>query len=193
LRPVASYFSGTAVRFGNSFNNPSLAALPGWETSDPLDPVKADPSCGGASPLVCEYTAIKPSVAIIMLGTNDSTGNETPEFVQANLEELVNKSIEMGVIPVLTTVPWNSYHDPQEYNAIIIQTARAHDIPLINYWAAMEQLPNHGVGDDGVHPTISANGHGANFSASGLQHGYNLRNLITLQMLDALWRQVLSY
>ncbi|MBN1426760.1 MAG: hypothetical protein JXB07_00150 [Anaerolineae bacterium] len=191
LAPVAGYFSKEIARTGNSFHSYSLASYGGWTVNDLLNPAKADPVCAGSAPLDCEYYHVKPSVAIIMIGTNDCTGHIPLDAYQADLNRVVEISIEKGVIPVLTTIPWTSYNDAGQYNAVIMATARAHDTPLIDYWAAMEKAPNHGVSGDNVHPSIPPDGNCANFSAENLKYGYTIRNLVTLQMLDALWRQVL--
>jgi hypothetical protein len=75
--------------------------------------------------------------------------------------------------------------------AQIAAVARAYDIPLINYYAAMKSLPNLGLSGDGGHPSEPPDSRFAVFDEAHLQYGYVLRNLITLQMLYELWRQVL--
>ena len=60
----------------------------------------------------------------------------------------------------------------------------------------MIQLPNNGLEADGVHPSYPPDTIGqweaaANFVGENLQYGYNMRNLSALQVLDALWRQVI--
>jgi hypothetical protein len=57
----------------------------------------------------------------------------------------------------------------------------------------MDPLPNHGVSEDGVHPSIPPDNNPANFSDDNLRYGYTMRNFTALQALDAIWRQVLSY
>ena len=193
LAPASRYFMQVKARTGNSFNNDTLAAFPGWEAIDLTDSSKALSGCLGHAPLDCELMQTKPSVAIIMIGTNDSTGHEDLAWFQGYIDLIIEKCIEAGVIPVMSTVPWNAYEDIAPYNAAIIESARAHDVPVLDTYGAFETLPNHGVGEDGVHPTVPPNGNTADFSSSGLNYGYNMRNLITLQMLDAIWRQVLSY
>lgn len=193
LSPAAGYFSSEKARSGNSFNNYSLAAYAGWTAADLLNPAKSDGSCGGSAPIDCEYQNVKPSVAIILIGTNDATGYTPLDVYQANLNRIVEVLSEKGVIPVLNTIPWNSYNDSGPYNAVIVATARTYDVPLIDLYSAMEKALNHGVAGDGVHPTIPPDGNTANFSYENLQYGATIRNLVTLQMLDALWRQVLSY
>ncbi len=190
LQPAINQFMGTA-RVTNSFDNPSLAERYGWTSADILDPARAEPGCAGRSPLVCEYELVKPSVALIMIGTNDSTGHLSVDAFRANLQKIVDISLEYGVIPVLYTIPWNSYGDVSGLNNVIVSTAWAYDVPLIDYYSAMEALPNHGVSDDGVHPSMPPDGNTANFSKENVQYGYTLRNLITVQALDAIWRQVI--
>jgi hypothetical protein len=105
------------------------------------------------------------------------------------LQRIVSDSFTWGVVPVLSTIP--AFHRAgyearvSELNAIVTAVAQQNDIPLWDYWAAMESLPNEGLGPDGVHP--SAGPSSSDFSADNLQYGYTVRNLGALQALDALW------
>ncbi len=189
LGPVVSYFRG-------SFGRGSLAAGNGWGADRIIQPGYAYTDvCGNEMPLVCEYKRNKPAVALIMIGTNDAGGVE-PGVFAANLRRIVQISIDMGVIPVLTTVPpkhldaWNNARIDQ-FNNIIRTTARQYDIPLLDYWYALQKLPNQGISPDGVHPSEPPGQATGYFTASGLNYGYTMRNLSALLMLDALWRQVL--
>jgi hypothetical protein len=132
-----------------------------------------------------------------MIGTNDSGGLPVEEF-DSSLRRIVDITIEYGVIPVLTTIPPKNTGHPNDgrlpaFNQVIINVAQGYDIPLIDYYSAMLPLPNLGLGDDGVHPSTPANWYQGtgDFSEANLQTGYVMRNLVTLQMLDALWRYVL--
>jgi hypothetical protein len=78
------------------------------------------------------------------------------------------------------------------YNDAVVRTARAFDTPLVDYHTAMEQAINHGIREDGIHPSSPPDGFASNFDSEHLKYGYNIRNLMTLQVLDLLWRQVLS-
>jgi lysophospholipase L1-like esterase len=126
-----------------------------------------------------------------MIGTNDGEWQVYNGTYQANLNRVVETSIEMGVIPVLSTIPWNRFRDPAPFNAVIITTARAYDIPLVDFYSVVDRLPNHGVGEDGVHLSIPPGGESGDFSSYNLQFGYTMRNLVTLQALDAVWRQAM--
>ena len=197
LGGAISFFSGPNGRGVNPFGAASIAAQNGWSTESVLNPAQADRNLcrSGETPLECEYRVVKPSVALIMLGTNDSGGLPTPQYT-ANLHRIVVISISMGVIPVLSTIPPKHYDantDSRvaEFNQIIIATARAYDIPLWNYFAVMIPLPAEGLSSDGVHPSIPPSGTAVILDDHNLQFGYAVRNLTALQMLYALWQQVL--
>lgn len=197
LQGVISFFSGPNARGANPFSAASIAARNSWGADSVLNPGFSDPNIcrNGETPLACEYRVTKPSVALIMVGTNDSGGIPAAEF-QANLQMIVQTSINMGVIPVLSTIPPKHYNPAtdgrvDEFNQIIVATARAYDIPLWNYWLAMRRLPGEGLHPDGVHPSAPPDGVTTIFDADHLQYGYTMRNLTALQVLYTLWQQVL--
>jgi hypothetical protein len=100
-------------------------------------------------------------------------------------------SLDRGVIPVLSTLPplhrdW-AIGRVEMLNGIIVALAREYDIPLWDYWSALQGLPNDGLSTDGVHPSFYA-GHAADFAPDYLGYGYTVRNLLALQVLDAVWR-----
>jgi len=66
---------------------------------------------------------------------------------------------------------------------------KPYDVPLMNLFRALEPLPNHGLTSDGRHLTPPIT-HPADLSAANLSQGYPLRNLLTLQALDAVWREI---
>ncbi len=196
---VIDFFSSADARGGrNSFANISLAANNGWSTTSVLSPASADLSaCNpGESPLYCEYRLVRPSIALIMLGTND-VGLMTPQEYAANLARIVQISRDMGVIPCLSTIPNRTGYElvVDQFNQIIRETARQFDIPLVDYYAAMQSLPNQGLSWDGVHPSWPPGDDynmSAHFTPANLNYGYTIRNLTALQALDAIWRQVMN-
>lgn len=196
LGGVVSYYVQANARAGNSFANTSLAAGGGWTADKLLTPGYAFPDvCGSDTPLVCEYKSVRPAVALIMLGTNDSGSGATDVFA-FQLGEIVRISIEMGVVPVLSTIPPKNIDENQEsrvnaFNEVIRQTARQYDVPLWDYYANMINLPNRGMSSDGLHPSAPPDGAAGRFSADNLQYGFTLRNLNALQVLDSLWRFVM--
>lgn len=197
LQSVIGYFSQTGARDHFSFANTSLAARNGFTSAMLLDPRFAAPGVcqPGESPLECEYRVVRPSIALIMIGTND-TGQLGSGSFRANLERIVEISIDRGIIPVLSTIPdqpgTSRAQTVIQFNSVIEQVSGQYDIPLWHYWQSMQGLPNSGMSEDNIHPSFDQNsGDAGNLGPIGLQYGYNLRNLTALQVLDTIWRQVI--
>lgn len=198
LQSALSYFSGGSARDGNNaFGNISVAADNQWTTFSVLDSSRANPAVcqSGEAPLVCEYRIVKPSVALIMIGTNDLALLSAEQY-RANLAQIVQITIDFGIIPVLSTIPQRIGFEAKraEFNQIIRATAQTYQIPLWDYGGLMDRLPNQGLAPDGLHPSFASETDytaSTRFTASNLQYGYTLRNLSALQVLNTLWRQVL--
>jgi GDSL-like lipase/acylhydrolase family protein len=191
LQTAIDFYQNSSARTGNSFLNTSLAAGEGWAAWGILSVKLADSNfCGvGEIPLVCEYRIVRPSVAIIMFGTND-VGYRTGGQFRANMTQIVTISIEMGVVPILSTFP----NRPDEaervriFNNIIRDIAQEQAIPLIDYYELTKTLPNYGLTRDNIHPSTPPSGYtaAAIFSDNNLRYGYTVRNLATLETLYSL-------
>ncbi len=192
-------FADTIDFFGESFAVESLAVHVGWTTENVLDPANntwqvCQPD---ESPLRCEYRVRRPAVALIMLGTNDVAASRTLESYRANLRQIVQISIDQGVIPVLSTIPPmpltpSNTARIDAFNQVVRETAKDFDIPLIDYWGALQAVPGYGISADGVHPNNPPDGRSADFDDEHLQYGYTVRNLLALDALDMLRRSVLE-
>jgi hypothetical protein len=189
LQPVIDFYGQAIARDNNSFANTSLAAVEGWGAWAVLDNTMADASaCTGISPLDCEYSYLRPSVAIIMYGTND-VGYRTEEAYYNDLSTIVRISIERGIIPILSTIP----NRPDQanrvirFNEIVHQVAQENAIPVMEYYSATISLPNYGLTFDNVHPSSPSSeiGGAAALLPANLQFGYTQRNLLALQALYA--------
>jgi hypothetical protein len=191
LQPVISYFSVATARTGNSFNNVSLAAVSGWNSFDMGNPEKVSGTCPEMTPLQCEYSLVSPSLAIIMIGTNDATGSLDIAGYHRNVQAMVETSIGNGIVPVLSTIPYNQEGDERAYNGVITTIATTYNIPWMDFLASTWNLPDHGISEDGIHPSMPPGDDPANFSAANLQYGYTVRNLLVLHVLDAVWRQAM--
>jgi LysM repeat protein len=198
LQPVIDYYTaGIARGTTNSFATMPLAAKVGWRARAVLSPTAADPAfCRpDEAPLACEYRLMRPAVALIMLGTNDVPYTPDDEF-DADLRRILDFSIDWGVLPVLSTIPplyrTGLEGRAEQLNAIIVRLAREYEIPLWDYYTALQALPETGMAGDGVHPNWAPAGHNADFSPPYLKYGMVVRNLTGLYVLDAIWRTILQ-
>ena len=170
----------------SAWDRRSLASTVGWHVTSPL--------VGSPTPLANEIAAMKPSFAVIMLGTND-TWDGVQRSYQRNLTKLVTTLTSQGVVPILSTIPplRNRTQDAvvPSMNAIVRQVAAENLVPLMDFHLVLENLPKHGISGDGIHPFAAAAG-ACDFSEQGLLAGYNQRNELTLQALDAVRRAVLG-
>ncbi|OGO08958.1 MAG: hypothetical protein A3K46_05555 [Chloroflexi bacterium RBG_13_60_9] len=186
LQEVIGYYLREDAYEGNSFVHDSFSARTSWRAEHVLDPARARPPCeAGESPLGCECRLVQPAVAVIMLGTNDVMAGTGIGDYRETLHKIVIHMLNRGVIPILTTLPVLRGKDAEPYNAVIRDLAQRWDIPLIDLSIALAGLPNAGLSPDGVHlswiePAV--------LEAPYLNHGMTVRNLLTLQALDAVWR-----
>ncbi len=184
LQPVIDFF-------GESMDDLSYAASVGFVAGAVLDPVWASPEVcqQRESPLACEYRVHNPSVAVIMFGTQDVL-LMTPEQFDTALREVVRQTIDTNIVPILSTFPGNVdlWDKSLQFNQIVVNIALDFDIPLINLWLALDGLPGHGL-DGSNHlsfPITTA----ADLTQPNLTTGYPMRNLVTLQTLDDIWRSL---
>jgi hypothetical protein len=178
LKPVIDYFAG-------SFGRTSLAAGSGFNTSTILDPTHANElQCdAGESPLDCELRRHRPSFVFFSLGTNQVW---YPEIFEKELRIIIERLMERGVTPILSTKADNREGD-HHINQIIASLAYEYDLPLWNFWLAVQPLPNHGLQADLEHLTWA----GPYFDdPARMQSAWPWRNLTALQTLDAVYRSV---
>lgn len=169
-------------QFQGSFDRTSLAAKAGFNASSIFTTIWADRSrCQkNENPIECEYRTNRPVIALIMLGTNDIYH---PDQFEPQMRRLIEFSLENGVVPVLSTKADNKEGDGS-INATIARLALEYDVPLWNYWRAVQDLPDGGLQEDGVHLTWGANRFDDPYA---MTRAWPVRNLTALQVLDAVW------
>lgn len=187
-----------------SFNWDSLCAAGGWTSTSPFEINSGDP----ANRLMMELYQVKPGLAIVMFGTNDIyhiwLPPDDPEATftafKSNLNAIISTLESEGVIPVMSTIP-DRFDSPTlealvpTYNDAIKTIARQHNVPLIDYWLALQTLPDKGINlaGDAIHPSCFSNGAGyrsCDMSAAALQYGMNVRNKLFIDMLIKIKRIV---
>jgi len=148
---------------------------------------------GDPSPLSTEIAAISPRYALVMVGTNDVGFVNTLTYAERYLD-LVDGLLDRGVVPTLSSIPPRDDSVDADarvplFNLVARGVAQGRQIPFVDYHAELVPLPDHGLGGDGVHPRRSSLG-ACVLTAEGLNAGYNVRNLISLEALDRMRRVV---
>ncbi len=180
LQETIDYYEG-------SFSRTSLAMRDGYNVAAILTPLRADPKqCEkGENPIACEFRLHNPSIAIISLETNFS--DRPADDYGKYMRQIIEYSIEQGVVPILATKGDNLEGD-HSINAEIAEIAVEYDIPLWNLWAALQPLPNQGHStelNDGFHLSFSRNFFD---KPKNMLSGWPWRNLTALQALDSVRR-----
>ena len=178
LQDTMDYFAG-------SHSRTSLAAKEGltahavlsvlWNTWKECDPYE--------TPLTCEYRIHKPMFAIISFGTNDAYG--TVDFEKA-LRRVIDMTIGNGIVPILATKADNA-EGGHSFNRKIVELAYEYDLPVWNYWLAVQTIPGKGLLDKQHREHLSVGPDGLfSFEAENLPYGWTLRNLTALEVLQAI-------
>lgn len=173
LKPTIQYYEG-------SFSRQSLAVKGGFNVAAILSPLRADPkTCNpNESPLDCELRTWKPSVVFVSMET---WWSEKPaEVYDKHMRTVIERILEHGAVPIIATKADNLEGD-HSINATIAQIAHEYDIPLWNYWAAIQPLPNHGLSPDHFHLTFARNFFD---DPVRMKSAWPWRNLTALQTLD---------
>jgi hypothetical protein len=195
LGPYAS-LQETIDWYSGSFSRESLAVKGGFNAAAILSPLRADPrQCrSNENPVACELHEHHPSIAIISL---EEWWAGHPENYEKYMRQIIEYTISQGVVPIIATKADN-LEGNNLINETIANLAQEYDIPLWNFWAAVQDLPNHGLAAydpfgqvDLFHLT-----HGNNFMFTDdpnvEQSGWTRRNLTGLQALDVVRRELLE-
>lgn len=175
-----AYLQTTIDYYAGSFERESLAVRRGANTSSMLTSLWADPAqCQkGESMLACEYRVHNPSIVIIAVGSNDIHGVNNFE---EQMRYIIEFTISNGILPILSTKADNAEGN-HRVNTTIGKLAYEYDIPLWNFWWAVQPLPDHGLDSDGIHLTFAGN---LFDNPSNMEKAWPWRNLTALQTLDA--------
>jgi hypothetical protein len=183
---VYSDLQRTIDQFSGSFSRQGAAVDNGYNVASVLSPLWSNPDLceSNETPLECEYRLNKPSIVIISMET--WWAKEPADLYAGYLRQIVEFWINHGVVPILGTKADNLEGD-FGLNISIAQVAEEYDIPLWNFWSAVQPLPGHGLTEDGFHLTFART-----FldDPNRIRHGWPVRNLTALQAIDAVWRGV---
>lgn len=174
LQPTIDYYQG-------SFSRVSLAVKGGFNAAAVISPLRADPEAclAGESPLDCELRTWKPSIVIVSMETWWS--QKPAEEYDKYMRRVLDRIIEFGAVPIIATKADN-LEGNHAINAAIAQLAYEYDIPLWNFWAAVQPIPDQGLSDDRFHLTFARNFFD---DPKRMENAWPWRNLTALQSLDA--------
>lgn len=162
-----AYLQDTIDYFKGSWGRRSRAVKDGLTASAALAILWNDwKDCSRMeTPLDCEYRIHKPAFALIAFGTNDVMGVAPFEIT---LRRVIEVTIGHNIVPILVTKADNAEGD-HHANRIIAQLAYEYDLPLWNFWAAVQPLPEHGLMSRD-HLSYSEIISSADFSPQGLKY-----------------------
>jgi len=191
LAPTIEHFGLGDAAGSDPFRRRSVAAVNGWSAVHALR--------GEPSPLAVELEAINPRFAVVMYGTNDIERRDIGAYAD-KLFEVVARLVDTGVVPIVSTIPPRRDRVASDrwvpaYNGVARAVAQAHQVPLLDFFLAVDGLPRGGLGRDRLHPStwrLRGRAHACDFRPRALRHGYNRRNLLTLVALDAVRRVVVE-
>jgi hypothetical protein len=173
--------------FAGSWSRESKSVKGGFNVASVFNPIFSDKEVceKNESPLACELRLHKPSIVLISM--EEWWNGDVPKY-ETYLRRIVETVIEHGAVPVLATKADNLEGD-HEINRAIANLAYEYELPLWNFWAAVQPIPAHGLQKDGFHLT---NGINDFTSSTQLKRGWVQRNLTALQVLDAVRKGLLT-
>ena len=174
LQPTVDHYAGSWARYG-------VGARVALTTIGVFDPMWANPEwcTAGEHLLACELRLHNPSVLIIRLGTNDGRA----ALYETYMRQIVQYSVEQGVVPVLGTKA-DRFEGDDSINEVTRRLAAELRVPLWEFDRVAETLPNRGLTDDHAHLTVY--GRNDYTDPATLTHGYPVSDLTTLVVLDAI-------
>ncbi len=161
----------------DQFARESAATQGGFNAPAVFNPMLADPEVclAGETPLECEYRINKPSFMLISM--EFTFKGRTADVYAGYLRKIIDFAIEHGVVPIIATKADNVEGD-HSINLATARLAYEYDIPLWNFWLAVQTLPNQGMDasrNDGFHISVDA---------------WNMRSYTGIKLLDELVKYV---
>ena len=173
------YLQKTIDNFAGHFNTDGQAVRGGFNAAAVLSPLWADPHVclAGENPLQCELRINKPVIVFVSLEV--WWDGRTPEQYQKLMRQILDTILAHGAVPILATKADN-VEGNNSLNLATAKLAYEYDLPLWNFWAAVQPLPDHGMDtqrNDGFHISTAA---------------WTTRSFTGLQALDSVWHGLLN-
>jgi len=181
-----AYLQSTIDYYEGSFSRVSVAVKGGFNAAAVISPLRSDKAVCNAneSPLDCELRLWRPSIVFVSMET---WWSQKPEEEYAKyMRKVLDRIIETGAVPIIATKADN-LEGNHAINTTVAQLAYEYDIPLWNFWAAVQPLPDRGLSDDGFHLTFARNFFD---DPRRMLNAWPWRNLTALQTLDVVRRSL---
>ncbi|MCA9708463.1 MAG: SGNH/GDSL hydrolase family protein [Myxococcales bacterium] len=184
LDPTLQFFLGGDAAGSTPFDRETEAALVGHHAGWAIS--------GDPSPIDIEVGLLSPRLALVHFGANDMGWGETYGdallYFHTNMMLMVDGFLDQGIVPIIFGITRRGdYASAQRWvgtwNATLRGIAQARQIPFVDLYHAIDPLPGHGLASDGLHLEAYSGG-ACVLDDEGLQHGYNIRNLVALEALD---------
>jgi hypothetical protein len=195
LGPKFENLQAAIDHFKGMFARESAAVRPGFNVAAVLSPVQADPSVckAGENPVSCELRLNKPSIVLISMET--WWAKKPAAEYEKYMRQILDLVIAQKALPILATKA-DDLEGDFSINATLAKLAYEYDIPLWNFWKAVQPLPSGGLTEDGFHLSHdSQNASDPLFyrrlsETEAWNFGWTVRNVTALQALDTVWQQV---
>lgn len=176
LSPILNYYRGSYSRTSMSV----VRGLHTWSVLDSMWTPRGGGCIGGENMLECEFRLHNPSLLLIRLGSNDR-GNTSA--LEQNMREIIEFTIENGIIPILSTKA-DRFDGPNNTNNEIVRAlATEYLLPLWDYDLVASTLADRGLVGDQVHYTSFES---LDYTRpDAFTRGQGIHNLTALMMLDA--------
>ena len=135
LQETAAHFSGSFNRYSPTVKDGTTEGALLWaQWNDNLEK-KCNP---GETPLDCELRVHKPSIVFIHVGTHYEARN------RRYMVTILEKILATKAIPVFVTKADNRERDGR-VNNLIAELAVEYRLPVWNFWASVQDLPDNGL------------------------------------------------
>ena len=184
LRPTLEYFEDGDAAGSTPFDRDTEAAQAGQPIGWAIE--------GDPSPIDIEAELLSPRLALLHFGANDmgwgATRGDALVNFHGTMMQMVDGLIDRGIVPILFGVTRRGDNPSAQvwvgtWNATLRAIAQSRQVPFVDLYEAIDPLPGHGLSEDGLHLEAYSGG-ACVLDDSGLQHGYNVRNLVALEVLD---------
>jgi len=165
-RETAGQFRGSFNRYSPTVKDGTTEGALLWGMWNDNKEKRCEP---GEPPLECELRVHRPSIVFVHVGTHWEARN------RHYLTIIIENILEHGAVPIMVTKADNREQD-ERVNENYASLAAEYNIPLWNFWASVQNLPDHGM----------EAGSDMYLSPAGLE----IHRTGALQALDAVWRAV---